>query len=193
MTEHTRAGRASAGDRIIEATLELIARDGLGGITMTAIADAAGVSRQTLYNHYADVDGILVDALARHNAESLRLLESALAVVEDAEGKLAQLVRHMVMVGAHAQHAPGLEHSLSERARQPLRDHDASVDATIREILTQGQADGSFRADLDLEVDAALVRSLLAGLADQAARSPEAAATLAAVGSRTLLAAVGAR
>jgi len=191
MTEHHAGGTASAGDRIIEAALTSIAREGLGAVTMTGIAEAAGVSRQTLYNHYPDVDSIVTDAITRHNRESIRLLEAALLVVDDAPGKLTQLVRHMVMIGAHAPHAPGLEHGLSGPARARLDEHDAAVDDTIRGVLDHGRRDGAFRHDLDLDVDTVLIRHLLAGLSEQASRTPDAAAAIAATGTRTLLAAVG--
>lgn len=182
----------SVGDRIIEATLTLIARDGLGAVTMSRVADTAGVSRQTLYNHYPDVDAIVVEAIARHNRESIRLLESALQVVDGPVARLEQLVRHMVSIGAHAHHAPGLEHGLSPDAQASLRAYDAALDGCIRDALDEGRRAGVFRADLDLEVDTTLTRHLLTGLTQQAAAAPAQAATIAAVGARTLLAAVAA-
>jgi AcrR family transcriptional regulator len=192
VTDHEGGSRASINDLIVEATLAIISRDGLGAITMKAIAETAGVSRQTLYNHYPDVDTIVAEAIARHNDDSIRLLESALQLVDDAEGRLTQIVRHMVMIGAHAHHAPGLEHGLSERARAKLNEHDEWIDGCIRDVLDQGQRDASFRDDIDLDIDTVLVRHLLAGLTEQAARSPDDAATIALIGTRTLLAAVAA-
>ena len=42
------------------ATFELVAEEGLGSVTMTAIADRADVARQTLYNHFNDVEQIVI-------------------------------------------------------------------------------------------------------------------------------------
>ncbi len=181
---------SSADDRIIEAALSLITRDGLGAVSMMKIAETAGVARQTLYNHYPDVDSIVVEAIGRHNRESIQLLEASLRVVDKPEDKLEQLVRHMVSIGAHAHHASGIEHGLSASARETLGEYDAELDRRIRDILERGRGTGVFRQDLNLEIDAVLIRHILNGLTNQAARSPDKAAQLAATGARTVLAAV---
>lgn len=181
---------ASVGDRIIMATLGLIAEDGLGSLTMMQIAEAAGVARQTLYNHYPDIDSIVAEAIGRHNRESIEMLEAAMRVVDRPEDKLEQLVRHSVSVGAHANHAPGIEYGLSAGARATLRGYDDAVVSRIREVLEDGRESGSFRADLSPAVDAALIRHMLDGLAAQSAAAPDDAAAIAIAGSRTVLAAV---
>ena len=175
-----------------EQGLTLIAGEGLGSVTMRRIAETAGIARQTLYNHYPDVDSIVVEAIERHNRESIAMLESTLAVVDRPDDRVAQLVRHVVAVGAHAHHTPGIEHGLSAEARAKLGGYDGSVDQCIRQIVKDGQEVGAFRDDLDPDVDTDLIRSMLDGLAEQAGRSPEAAAAIAATGTRTILAALGA-
>ena len=180
---------ASADDRIVEATLGLIAEHGLGAITMRQIADTAGVARQTVYNHYTDIDAIVVAAIRRHNDESLAMIDAALAVVEHPGAKLEQLVRHFVAIGAHAQHGTGLEQGLGPSAREALAGHDAALDERIRTILDEGRTSGVFRPDLDPRTDAVLIRHLLSGLTQQAAATPDTAG-LAATGCRTILAAV---
>lgn len=182
--------KSSADDRIIEAALGLISRDGLGAVTMMKIAETAGVARQTLYNHYPDVDSIVVEAIGRHNRESIELLDASLRVVATPEDQLEQLVRHMVSIGAHAHHASGIEHGLSASARETLGEHDAELDRRIRDILEEGRRTGAFRTDLVPAIDAVLVRHLLTGLTHHAARAPDAAAELAETGTRTVLAAV---
>jgi AcrR family transcriptional regulator len=180
----------SADDRITAAALNLIAEVGLGGITMVGVAEAAGVSRQTLYNHYPDVDSIVAVAIGKHNRESIRLLESALLVVDGPRDKLAQLVRHTVSIGAHAHHAPGIQSGLSAETRAALSEYDVALDRRIREVLQDGIRTGAFRRTLVPDVDAALIRHLLNGLMELASRTPEASAGLAATGMQTVLAAV---
>jgi AcrR family transcriptional regulator len=189
-----RAGSGSSiDDRIVQAALALIAQDGLGAVTMMRIANTAGVSRQTLYNHYPDVDSIVAEAIGRHNRESIDLLESSMRVVDDPEGKLEQLVRHAVSIGVHARHAPGIEHGLSADTRATLGEYDAALDRCIRDVLEQGRRSGAFRGDLMLGVDVGLVRHMLNGLAEQSARTPDRAAAIAGTGVRTVLAAVAER
>ena len=185
--------RSSADDRIIEATLGLISKHGLGAVTMRRIAETARVARQTLYNHYPDVDSIVVEAIGRHNRQSIQLLESSLRVVDQPGDKLEQLVRHMVSIGAHAHHASGIEHGLSADARATLGEYEHALDRCIRQVLEEGHRSGAFRRDLDPDVDAVLIRHILTGLTQQSAKTPDSAAALASTGARTVLAAVARR
>lgn len=182
--------RRSANDRIIQAALALISEEGLGAVTMVKVAETAGVARQTLYNHYPDVDSIVVEAISRHNRESIQLLEASLRVVDPPEAKLEQLVRHVVSIGAHAHHASGIEHGLSASARATLSEYEDALDRHLRDILEEGRGTGAFRQDLAVDIDAVLIRHILNGLAHQAAESPSNAAALATTGIRTVLAAV---
>jgi AcrR family transcriptional regulator len=180
-------------ERIIHAALTLIAQNGLGGVTMRAIAQEADIARQTLYNHYPDIDSIVAAALERHNEESIRLLESALRVVDDPSGKLEQLVRHVVSIGTHAHHTPGIEHGLSPGARATLGEYHVALDGSIRAILEDGQRSGVFRSDLSIDLDTTLIRHMLDGLAEQAARAPDQAAVITSGGIRTIRAALAER
>ncbi|MDJ0665306.1 MAG: TetR/AcrR family transcriptional regulator [Acidimicrobiia bacterium] len=182
----------STTDRIIHAALSLIASDGLGAVTMRRIAETAGVARQTLYNHYPDVDSIVVAAVERHDEESIRLLESTLAVVDRPAEKVEQLVRHFVAVGAHTHHSQGIEHGLSAEARQRLGAYERAVEHWIRQILQEGQSTGAFHSDLEMEVDVDLIRRMLEGLSEQTSRSPDESAAIARAGTRTILASIGA-
>ena len=183
----------STDERIIHAALTLIARGGLGSVTMRGIAETAGIARQTLYNYYPDVDSIVAAALRRHNEESIQLLESSLRTVDDPSGKLEQLVRHVVSIGTHAHHTPGIEHGLSPQARATLEEYQVALDKSIRRILEDGQQSGVFRSDLSLDLDTALVRHMLDGLSEQAARTPDSAAAIACGGIRTISAALAQR
>jgi AcrR family transcriptional regulator len=190
VTEEPTRSRASANDRIIEAAFTLIMTHGLGSVTMIQIAETAGVARQTLYNHYPDIDSIVVEAIGRHNRESLALLDTALRVVDRPEDKLEQLVRHMVALGAQGHHASGIEHGLSATAREKLGEYEIELERRIGEILEEGRSAGAFRLDLAPDIDAILVRHVLDALTHEAARSTDDAARLAATGMKTVLAAV---
>jgi AcrR family transcriptional regulator len=180
----------SSEDRIIGAALALINEYGLGAVTMSGIAEAAGVARQTLYNHYPNIDSIVATAITRHNSDSIELLESALATADSLEGKLDQLVRHVVSVGAHAGHHLDIQYGLAAGTRATLSDYGELVSAHIRDILSSGIESGAFRADLVPEWDTVLVQHLLSGISALAAHSPGDAARIAETGSRTILAAI---
>lgn len=180
----------STDDRIIHATLAAIGRDGLGSVTMSQVADAAGVARQTLYNHYGDIDAIVATAIGRHNDESIALLESALQVAGSPVERIEQMVRHYVMVGSHSQHAFDFGGGLSTDVREALQAYTDTVELHVSAILEDGRDRGDFRSDLNPEIDTILVRSFLDGLFELAADTPEQASQIVTSGTRTILAAL---
>ncbi|MCL1593729.1 MAG: TetR/AcrR family transcriptional regulator [Actinomycetia bacterium] len=177
-------------DRIIHATLTLISEHGLGAVTMSRVADVADVARQTLYNHYGDIDSIVAAAIDRHNRESMDLLTAALQVAETPTEKIEQVVRHFVMVGAHTHDTMDFGSGLSPDVRASLDSYDEAVEGHIRSILEDGQESGEFRADLQREIDTVLTRSLLNGISELAGDAPDRAAQIATAGTRTILAAL---
>ena len=160
---------------------------------MSGIANTAGVARQTLYNHYPDIDSIVTEAISRHNRVSIELLDASMHVVDLPEDKLEQLVRHVVSIGAHAHHSLGFQHGLSADTRSTLGDYDETINRRIRGVLEEGQRTGAFRSDLIPDVDAILIQHMLNGLMDLSAHGPDQAARLATTGTHTILAAVTAR
>lgn len=61
----------AARQRLLEATARCIARDGLAGLTVAAIASEAGVSRQTVYRYFAGREELALKAI-RAAAEGFR-------------------------------------------------------------------------------------------------------------------------
>jgi AcrR family transcriptional regulator len=59
--------RQETADLILDAVLDLMADNGLDGLTMEAIAERAGVSLRTLYRYFSDRPSLHTAALARHN------------------------------------------------------------------------------------------------------------------------------
>ncbi|MGD2044352.1 MAG: TetR/AcrR family transcriptional regulator, partial [Acidimicrobiia bacterium] len=47
---------------IQDAAVRLVGELGMPNVSMSAVAEKAGVSRQTLYNHYSDLESIVLDA-----------------------------------------------------------------------------------------------------------------------------------
>jgi AcrR family transcriptional regulator len=62
-----RTQSASAHRKVLHAALELIAERGLDATSMDAIARASGVSKATIYKHWADKDALLLDVMAEVN------------------------------------------------------------------------------------------------------------------------------
>ena len=59
-----RTRSASAHQKVIDAALELVAKHGVNATSMDAIAKTSGVSKATIYNHWAGKDALLLDMMA---------------------------------------------------------------------------------------------------------------------------------
>src|SRR5438477_3763656 len=59
-----RTRSASAHRRVLDAALELVAERGVDATSMDAIAEKSGVSKATIYKHWADKDALLLEMVA---------------------------------------------------------------------------------------------------------------------------------
>jgi AcrR family transcriptional regulator len=148
-------------ERIAAATLELIAEQGLAGVGMSAVAERAGVARQTLYNHFPDIESIVTTVIEEHEEWGLAAISRLLEGQQGPASKLEQLIRHSVAMGAHRPELSSLENSLSARAQRELRAHRDRTEEIVKEVLAEGVAEGVFRSDLDLNLDASLIQALM--------------------------------
>jgi AcrR family transcriptional regulator len=72
-------------DRLLDAAQQVIERSGWSTVTMARLADAAGVSRQTVYNEFGTKHGLAQQLV-------LRELDRFLAVVRDRMAEQTELV-----------------------------------------------------------------------------------------------------
>lgn len=68
--------RRQVNDAILDATAELIAEQGPMSVSMSAIAERAGIGRATLYKYFPDVESILVAWHQRDFADHLQRLKT---------------------------------------------------------------------------------------------------------------------
>jgi AcrR family transcriptional regulator len=59
-----RTRSALAHQKVLDATLELVAESGVEGASMDAIAGRSGVSKATIYKHWPDKEALLLEAMA---------------------------------------------------------------------------------------------------------------------------------
>lgn len=76
---------------LIEATLQVIEREGVGGVSHRAVATVAGVSPSAALHHYPSLDDLLVAALVSANQSSVYAVEA----VEDISGLADVLTRYI--------------------------------------------------------------------------------------------------
>lgn len=180
--------RLSVRDRISHATLELIAENGLTAVTMSAVAKRAGVARQTLYNHYPDVDTIVGAVVERHQSDSLSALNAVLGTMTSPLDQLEHLVRHTAAIGQHGH--PMIKSGLSASVQSVLDRHDNAMLGVVEEILCQGIEQGELRPDLRPERDAVIVLRIIETAGELVVAEPEDTADVVVTVLVTLRAAV---
>jgi AcrR family transcriptional regulator len=154
-----RPRRAAARRTIMEATLALLAEGGFQAATIDAIAERAGVGRNTIYRRWPAKEDLLADALHEltadldvHEAEDLYSL--LLEWIRDFARTFADPLfgRILPAVLGELQRNPAFARVYAERVVQPR--HRALVD-----LLTRARERGELRPDADVEH----VADLLAG------------------------------
>jgi len=149
---------------IARAALDLLAEHGGAGLSMSTLAESAGISRPTLYRYYPDLDAVLV-GIAQMVAEHDEAFAAMVLADPDPTGQLHTALATIAHSAAHTTLAgPALEAALPPAGRDVLRAHQERVRGLIVDILRSGVQDGSFAADVDPDTDAGLIL----GLAGQA-------------------------
>lgn len=134
---------------VIDAALAAAAEHGLRNLSLTDVANQAGVTRGALLYYYADLDTILVEA---HAAGMARVVSERAARVADCEGAVAKLAT-AIDLGLPTGPDDALMRLLYEfdvlAGKSPL--HDELVQRLYREqlelyrgILSEGVETGAF-------------------------------------------------
>ena len=79
---------------LIEATLQVIEREGVGGVSHRAVAKLAGVSPSAAIHHFATLDDLLVAAVISANEESVSAVDAVDGVTGLADLLAEQMVEH---------------------------------------------------------------------------------------------------
>jgi len=142
---------------VLDAALELCQEGGYQALTMKAIAETAGVGRQTVYRWWPAKQDVLIDALRDLRLRASEQLDpdsgdtlQDLRTLLTATFALANRLTGKALVGlmAEAQQDPDLSHRLQATVIGPRRD-------ALRLILARGVVRGELaeQVPLDLAVD----------------------------------------
>ncbi len=98
--------------QIIEATLEIVRRDGATGVTHRTVAKEAGITTSLTLYYFATLDDLLIAALTSVTDEYTRRIRQLIDTADDPLAGLAELI---VESGG-----PGRERALAERELSTL-------------------------------------------------------------------------
>ena len=130
----------------MDAVDELIRSQGIDRVSMTDVANAAGITRTALYNYFPDKPALLLAFTEQVSAAFMERYKRELpSGVSDAR-RLSAFVRlQLEGIVAHP-HPPAAElgASLGPDAYQALAAHVAPMQRLLTEILEEGTAAGEF-------------------------------------------------
>ena len=128
-----RPRRNTSRDAIIQAAQRLFLESGFGGVNMDDLAEAAGVSRRTLYNQFATKEDIFREMLARQWARLDRTALPPLETGGDVEDVLLQVSRALARVLCHPDYIALVRMVVAESRQFPwISDEYAQVGARSR-------------------------------------------------------------
>lgn len=84
--------RAHQREQVLVAALELLDERGMAGLTMSALAQRAGMSRATLYHYFSDVDAVLAAWVGEEIKRSLAALVSEATAIADPLARLEHVI-----------------------------------------------------------------------------------------------------
>jgi len=158
MTAVTGAVRKVRGEvrreQIVQATLRLVARKGVRGLTTAAIAREVGISEANLYRHFKNKDEILFET-GKGIGEAIRKnLEEVLNAPDPPLTKLKKaFMLHLDFIEKN-EGIPRLGfseelHLGSEKLRKTFLKNIELYSSGLESIIEEGQRSGSVRGDLD--------------------------------------------
>ncbi|MHA6668467.1 TetR/AcrR family transcriptional regulator [Homoserinimonas sp. A447] len=144
-SESIEAHRQAVRDAALDATDSLVARRGFAAVTMSQVAEDAGIGRATLYKYFADVDAVIAAWHERLIAGHLRQLHEIRDSAGDAIGRLEAVLMAYAFMShhRHGMEAASLLHQGEHvnRALQQLSDF-------VRDLLAGGATSGAIRKDV---------------------------------------------
>ncbi|WP_328690234.1 TetR/AcrR family transcriptional regulator [Streptomyces phaeochromogenes] len=146
--ETIEAHRRAVREAILNTTAELATEHGLRSVTMSQIAEQAGIGRATLYKYFPDVEAIL---LAWHDRQITKHLGQLAGVRDRTDGageQLEAVLRAFAHISRQSRGHHGTELSaLLHRDERVVRAQQ-QLHGMVRDLLAEGVRTGDFRDDI---------------------------------------------
>jgi AcrR family transcriptional regulator len=148
-----------AHEQVIEAAIQLFAERGIDRTSMDAIAEVSGVSKATIYKHWADKEALLLEVMVRISGleerpvfDSGSLRKDLIAVLSYRPPKgryerAQQIMPHLIAYSAHNQK---FGQTWRETVMEPPR-------REIKQILQRAKENGELARDLDIDFSPTLL------------------------------------
>ena len=163
--------RREVGDAIVSTTAALVAEKGLRSVTMSQIAEEAGIGRATLYKYFPDVESIL---RVWHEDQISGHLQSLAEVRDRAEGPgeaLEEVLETYALLSHSSRRHHDAELAASLHGDEQVRRAEHKVHAMVRDLLVEGVNAGVVRDDAPPDELAAFCLNALAAAGDLSSKA----------------------
>lgn len=151
----------------------MIHSEGMSRVNISKVAAEAGVTRQTIYNYFPDVESILARVIEDHAVAMEHELVDAMRRESSPLEQLSAVAEHRIVNAAHEHSGLDLEPGLSAEVRQRIETHQATVSAALERTVSEGIESGEFDESLVPAVTADLLLGIADGAAQAAMRHPD--------------------
>lgn len=142
------ATEASARSRVLDAAVDLFARQGYDGTSVAQVISQAGVAKGGFYHHFASKDALLYEVYGDLITRQLGALDAILAArLPPAETLRALIVDLVESTAASAQQALVFwreQHKLGDQRTEQYRRARRRYHDTVTKLIREAQAAGSF-------------------------------------------------
>ena len=155
--------KAATRNKLRDAAARVFARQGLGGVSIDRLSEAAGFSRGAFYAHYADKQGLLLELLAASHETEIQAWTDLAGSAGDVAAMFAEMEQRFNRLAAeqdwwqlHAQRDAAFGRQYQQFSDAVMR----RIEHLLREIAARAAAP----ATLDVAQAAVCLRALGLGL-----------------------------
>jgi AcrR family transcriptional regulator len=142
------AHRREVREAILETTAALVGKHGLRSVTMSQIAEEAGVGRATLYKYFSGVEAILFAWHERQITGHLEYLAAVRDEADDASARLEAVLEAFALISLESQGHRDTELAAFLHGDEQVARAQEQLRAMIRDLLTEGAEAGELRDDI---------------------------------------------
>jgi AcrR family transcriptional regulator len=165
-TETIEDHRRTVRNAILDTAWQLASQRGALAVTMSEIAEKAGIGRATLYKYFADVEAILVACHQRLVSDHLRRLTDLRDQPTDATTRLRAVIQAYALIAHHrAQHGTPELAALVHRGAH-LAEVQHQLVGLLSDLLAEVASVGRLRDDVPTEELAVYCLHALAAAGD---------------------------
>jgi len=145
--------------------MALVEERGMTEVSMTAIADRSGLSRQTIYNNFANVEAAVCAYMIDQIDEMVDQLDEHLASMGDPSTQLREFIRLATRRFASHDFIISLQMAMSPETESTIRAHLEGAQRVLGRIIEEGIEGGDFQTRMSSLDVAETVFHMVGGLA----------------------------